>query len=36
MQMQFGEHAGTGQPACVGDVLVAEDVQVADVDVGVG
>ena len=36
MQMKFGRHAGVGQPARVGDVLVAEDVQVADVDVGVG
>ena len=34
--MKFGRHAGIRQPAGVGDVLVAEDVQVADVDVGVG
>ena len=36
MQMEFGGHPGVGQPACIGDVLVAEDVQVADVDVGIG
>ena len=36
MQMQFGGHAGSAETTGVIEVFVAKDVQIADIDVGVG
>jgi len=35
VQVQLGRHPGIRQPLRIGDVLVAEDVEVADVEIGV-
>jgi Dolichyl-phosphate-mannose-protein mannosyltransferase len=36
MHVKLGRHTGIGEPARVGEVLVAEDVEITDIDVGVG